>query len=456
MDNSLYFETMKRVALHTLGCKLNYAETSTIGQQFTDRDYSIVDSSEPADVFVLNTCSVTERADRECRQIIRRALRTSPEAFVVVVGCYAQLEPTEIAAIEGVDLVVGAAEKFQIFNHLGDLSKKPVPQVFVSCIDEVTEFTPAASADADGRTRAFLKIQDGCDYLCTFCTIPLARGESRSMPVSAVLAQANLLASQGYKEIVLTGVNVGEYGKKHGSNLYHLLMALEQVEGIERFRISSIEPNLLIPEIIDFVLKSQKYCNHFHIPLQSGSDHILKSMRRRYLTAQYRELVDSIKGMDRDAAIGADVIVGYPGEDDRCFRETFDFLHEIAVSYLHVFTYSERHNTPAATYPGRVEPRVRFGRSERLRILGIKKRNAFMSPFIGQALPVLFEGGSARSGRISGLTTNYIRVEVDGGESLTNSIHPVKLIAVEGVQSSGILCNQQTGIPTTEELTLNG
>lgn len=420
---------MKRVALHTLGCKLNFAETSTIGRQFVERGFNVVDSHEPTDVFVLNTCSVTERADRECRQLIRRALRTSPDAYVIVVGCYAQLEPGEIASIEGVDLVLGAREKFRLPEVSEGFQKKGVPQVFVSCIDEATEVFPAFSADVGGRTRAFLKIQDGCDYTCSFCTIPLARGESRSLPVSQLLEQARTIASMGYKEIVLTGVNVGDYGRKEGVSLLDLCQVLEPVDGIERYRISSIEPNLATRPLLDFILNSEKFCNHFHIPLQSGSDTVLMRMRRRYLRDRYEDVVEYIKAADGDAAIGADVIVGFPGESDSEFQETCSFISDLPVSYLHVFTYSERPNTPAAAAVDQLDPALRRLRNERLRMLGLKKKHAFHSSFLGRSMPVLFEGRVSNQ-RVTGLTENYIRVEVPGSAAVTNSLCSVVLDSV--------------------------
>jgi threonylcarbamoyladenosine tRNA methylthiotransferase MtaB len=431
---------MKKVALHTLGCKLNFAETSTIGREFVNRGYEIVAPDQPLDIFVLNTCSVTERADRECRQIIRRTLRHSPGAYIVVTGCYAQLQPQEIASIDGVDLVLGAREKFDVFQHADNFTKQNTSQVFVSCIDEATDFDVAFSAEVGGRTRAFLKIQDGCDYSCAFCTIPLARGASRSLPVQNVLRQANHLAEQGFREIVLTGVNVGDYGTKNDTSLFKLMRELERVEGIERIRISSIEPNLLTREMIDVVLSSNKFCNHFHIPLQSGSDTILKLMRRRYLREHYRELVEYIKSNDPDAGIGVDVIVGFPGETDTLFEETYRFLVDLPVTYLHVFTYSEREHTPATTYPGSVEPRIRFERNEMLRNLSHKKRNLFHRSFIGKTMPVLFEHVQS-DGTISGLTTNYIRVETAGDMTMENTMGSVRISTAEGERCSGEIIN---------------
>ncbi|HYQ87306.1 MAG TPA: tRNA (N(6)-L-threonylcarbamoyladenosine(37)-C(2))-methylthiotransferase MtaB [Bacteroidota bacterium] len=420
----------RKVALHTLGCKLNYAETSTIGRQFVERGFEIVDFTQPSDVYVLNTCSVTERAERECRQIIRRALRQSPDAFIIVVGCYAQLRAGEIAAIEGVDLVLGTKEKFNILEHAGRFEKPATPQVFVSCIDEALLFAPSFSADAGGRTRAFLKIQDGCDFHCTFCTIPMARGTSRSQPADAVIRQAQLIAEEGFKEIVLTGVNVGDYGRKEKGSLLELLKLLGSIGGVDRIRISSIEPNLLSRELVDFILESEKFCNHFHIPLQSGSDRVLRSMRRRYLSDHYRSVVDYIKQKDPDAGIGADVIVGFPGESEQMFEETCSFLGELPLSYLHVFTFSEREGTPASNYNGSVEPRERARRSEVLRMLGRRKRHDFYARFGGRTLPVLFEG-QLRAGMASGLARNYVRVGAPSRAPLTNQIKNVAIRSVD-------------------------
>jgi len=420
---------MKKVAFQTLGCKLNFAETSTIGRQFIERGFELVDADQQTDVFVLNTCSVTERADRECRQLIRRTLRHSPDAYVIVIGCYAQLQPDEIAGIDGVDLVIGSKEKFNIFKYTNGLTKKGIPQIFVSCIDEDMKFEPAYSAEVGGRTRAFLKVQDGCDFNCAFCTIPLARGESRSSSISNVIQQAHSIALQGYKEIVITGVNVGDYGKKIDSDLLELMGELESIKGIERIRISSIEPNILTKYIIDFILGSEKFCNHFHIPLQSGSDTILKKMRRRYLTKEYQELITYIKEKDPTAGIGADVIVGFPGETNEMFDETLMLLSDLPISYLHVFTYSKRPNTLSAGFTDEVEPRIRADRSEILRKIGETKRREFYSTFIGKSLPVLFEG-TIKNGTVAGLTSNYIRIEIHGDDSFTNQIHYAKIVSI--------------------------
>jgi len=425
-----------RVAFHTLGCKLNYSETSTIGRQFTDRGFSVVNFDQPSDVYVVNTCSVTERADRECRQLIRRALRTAPDAFVIVTGCYAQLQPGEIASIEGVDLVLGTGEKFRIFDHAGDFLKKPLPQIFVSCIDEAIDFLPASSAEFGERTRAFLKIQDGCDFPCTFCTIPMARGGSRSQPLHEIVSAATSIAEQGYKEIVLTGVNVGDYGKNIGSNFLELARALDEIDGIERIRISSIEPNLLSRELIDFVLGSQRFCNHFHIPLQSGCDEILGSMRRRYRAAHYRSVVEYIRQCDPDAGIGVDIISGFPGESDEMFERSCRFIADLPVTYLHAFTYSERESTPALQMPHPVAPAVRFARTEILRELGQKIRHAFLERFVGRTVSVLMEG-SDRNGLMSGLATNYVRVMVPASPEMVNTIQDVNIIGVESEACRG-------------------
>jgi threonylcarbamoyladenosine tRNA methylthiotransferase MtaB len=417
---------MKKVAFHTLGCKLNYAETASLERQFADQGFTIVPFSEQADVCVINTCSVTERADRECRQIVRRAGRTSPEAYIVVLGCYAQLQPEEIASIDGVDLVLGASEKFHLFNYSGNFQKYDSPRVFVSPISNASDFGPAYSGGVDERTRAFLKVQDGCDFNCSFCTIPLARGKSRSQLIEDCVLQAEHLVDQGYREIVLTGVNVGDFGKHNGTSLIELLKQLETIDGLVRIRISSIEPNLLTDELLDFWVSSKKICNHFHIPLQSGSDEILKKMRRRYTASDYRRLVEAIRKSAPEAGIGADVIVGFPGETERLFNESFNFLRELAVSYLHVFTYSERPNTPSLELDGRVEPRMRFKRSEMLRILGQQKKQAFYLSQLHTAQRVLIES-SIENNMLSGYTENYVYVFVPYHPLLENSLAEVIL-----------------------------
>ncbi|HTR81645.1 MAG TPA: tRNA (N(6)-L-threonylcarbamoyladenosine(37)-C(2))-methylthiotransferase MtaB [Bacteroidota bacterium] len=417
---------MKRVSFHTLGCKLNYAETASIEKQFIDRGFEVVSFGEESDVCVVNTCSVTERADRECRQLVRRALRTSPESYVVVLGCYAQLQPEEIASIDGVDLVLGAKEKFHLFDHAALFQKSDTPKILVSPISEATDFGPASSGGADDRTRAFLKVQDGCDFNCSFCTIPLARGRSRSQSITESVTQARNLVAHGYREIVLTGVNVGDYGKNDDSSLLELLQQLESIDGLERIRISSIEPNLLTEELLDHWLASEKICDHFHLPLQSGSDEILRLMRRRYTASDYASLIERIRKASPDAGIGADVIVGFPGETDEQFTKSYEFLHRLPVSYLHVFTYSERPHTPSLKLDGRVEPRVRYRRSEMLRILGDQKRRSFQLSQLHSSRLTLFES-MVENNLISGYTDNYVRVFVPYHASLENTIALVHL-----------------------------
>jgi threonylcarbamoyladenosine tRNA methylthiotransferase MtaB len=427
---------MKKAAFHTLGCKLNYAETLTLSRRFSERGFAVVEPHEPADVFVLNTCTVTERADRECRQIIRRVLRNSPETFVIVTGCYAQLNPGEIASIGGVDLVLGTAEKFSAADLAGDLRKRPLPQTFVSCIDEADECAGASSGDEGTRTRAFLKIQDGCDYSCAFCTIPAARGRSRSVPPDGVVEAARRLGDSGYREVVLTGVNVGDYGGASGSAFPDLLRRLDTVESVDRFRISSIEPNLLTDGLVGFVLGSRRFANHFHVPLQSGSAGILRAMRRRYTPGHYAGRVERIRSLDPEAGIGADVIVGFPGETEEHFSETAAFLAGLDLSYLHVFTFSERERTAAAAMRNRVEPRERYRRSDSLRDAGRRIRESFNRRFTGRTLEVLFER-SAAGGTVSGLTSNYIRVTAAGGEELVNRIVPVAIASASGEGCAG-------------------
>lgn len=427
---------MPRVAFITLGCKLNFAETSTIGKQFLERGYETVEFGQETDVCVINTCSVTGRADRECRQLIRRALRGTGKPFVIVTGCYAQLDPKAIAAIDGVDLVLGAQEKFDFFRYVGPFEKNLYPHVFVSDIASVNNFGPAYSTEAGNRTRAYLKVQDGCDFNCSFCTIPLARGGSRSQEREATLGQARALVAEGYKEIVLTGVNVGDYGKKLGIRLLNLLEHLVQIDGLHRIRISSIEPNLLSPDILDFVAQADKMCKHFHIPLQSGADEILRRMRRRYTTAQYADLIHAVRERIPRCGIGADVIVGFPGETDALFEQTHRFLTELPVSYLHVFTYSERPNTPAPGFENAVEPKVRFQRSDKLRLLGIKKKRAFYESMIGATVPVLAEDDVDGPMRF-GFTGNYVRVGLPAATTSGNAIHQTEILGVENDRCIG-------------------
>lgn len=420
----------RKVAFYTLGCKLNYSETSSIGRMFEARGYDKVDFHQPADIYIINTCSVTEQADKKCRKVVREAQKVSPDAFICIVGCYAQLKPKEIAEIPGVDAVLGAAEKFRLLDLLDDFRKPPQPQVLASGISQANTFHQAFSMH--DRTRTFLKVQDGCNYHCTFCTIPLARGKSRSDSISNIIETARQIAQTEVKEIVLTGVNIGDYGIENGkreSRFLDLIRALDRVEGIERFRISSIEPNLLRNEIITFVAQSQRFVPHFHIPLQSGSDKILSLMRRRYRRALYAERVHKIKAQIPQCCIGVDVIVGFPGETDEDFLETYRFLNELPVSYLHVFTYSERANTPASQMEGTVPPAVRSERSKMLRILSEKKRRAFYEENVGRTATVLFEE-DIEDGRMHGFTENYIRVSASYDPLLINELKQVTLVEV--------------------------
>ncbi|GIV33575.1 MAG: tRNA (N(6)-L-threonylcarbamoyladenosine(37)-C(2))-methylthiotransferase MtaB [Chitinophagales bacterium] len=430
----------KTVAFYTLGCKLNFSETSAIARQFTEAGYVKAPFEQGADVYVINTCSVTENADRECRQIIRRALRQTPESQVIVIGCYAQLHPEDIASIPGVSLVLGTAEKFDIIEHLHKTGVQP--HVEVSPIQEVN-FYVHAHAVGD-RTRAFLKVQDGCDYNCTFCTIPLARGRSRSPQISTLVDQARTLAATGVKEIVLTGVNIGDFGKgpyggnKRKENLLALLKALDKIEGIARFRISSIEPNLLHEDIIGFVAESKRFAPHFHIPLQSGSNDILKAMRRRYLRELYAERVHLIKQIMPHCCIGVDVITGFPGETPSHYMETFTFLNELDIAYLHVFTYSERPDTIAATMHNPVPISERKKRTAQLRNLSAKKKMHFYQLHLGQTRPVLFESEN-QDGFMYGFTDNYIRVRHTFDIGMTNKIIPWKL---KSIHSRGEMLGQ--------------
>ncbi|MEX2116941.1 MAG: tRNA (N(6)-L-threonylcarbamoyladenosine(37)-C(2))-methylthiotransferase MtaB [Bacteroidota bacterium] len=434
---------MQTVALHTLGCKLNFAETASLARQFGLRGYNVVDDiDKPANVVVLNTCSVTERADRECRQLVRRALRTSPDAYVIIVGCYAQLRPDSLAAIDGVDLVLGTKEKFEIFTH-ANWDKTAGARVLVSPIAEATGTQVSSSVGFSDRTRAFLKIQDGCDYTCSFCTIPLARGASRSIPFSDVVREAQSIVADGYKEIVLTGVNVGDYGKSIGSSLLEMLRGITAIDGLERVRVSSVEPNLLTNELLEFWIESQKMCNHFHIPLQSGSDPMLAGMRRRYRRSWYADRVATIKKNVPHAGIGADVIVGFPSETNEHFEETYAFLVDQPLTYLHVFTYSERPNTPAASFGEKVAPEIKAERSERLRMLSRKKRHVFHELLRGRTVNVLFEGSGHSE---TGLSDEYVRVNVPSRVPLTNQLLPVVIIESKDEECFGSL---QTGAGPT-------
>lgn len=413
-----------KVALHTLGCKLNFSETSTISRSFSERGFEQVPFNEVADVYVLNTCSVTENADRKCRKFVRQVLRQNEEAFVIVMGCYAQLKPTEISEIEGVDLVLGAKEKFNLFEHIDDFTKPHSCKVIAGEIGEVNEFKHAFSAG--DRTRSFLKIQDGCDYKCSFCTIPLARGTSRSDKLENIIANAQKIAELGVKEVVLTGVNIGDYGKGMDDKFIDVVKALDEVAGIDRIRISSIEPNLLTDEIIEFVAHSKRFMPHFHVPLQSGNDEMLKVMRRRYKSGLYSDRVRKIRELMPDASIGVDVIVGFPGESDEHFANTVEFLKEIDVTYFHVFTFSERLNTVAAEMENQVPMNVRHERSATLRNLSEKKRRAFYERFVGEERPVLWEA-IVKDGRREGFTDNYLKVELEENLSSPNEIGTVRL-----------------------------
>ncbi|MEM6842791.1 MAG: tRNA (N(6)-L-threonylcarbamoyladenosine(37)-C(2))-methylthiotransferase MtaB [Bacteroidota bacterium] len=420
-------EAARSVAFYTLGCKLNYSETSTLGRLVEERGYRKVDFQQGADIYIINTCSVTENADKKCRKVVREALKYSPDAYICIVGCYAQLKPKEISEIPGVDAVLGAAEKFRLLDLLGGFQKKSQPQVFASEIGEARRFNSAYSMY--DRTRTFLKVQDGCNYHCTFCTIPLARGKSRSDTIDSVVAQAETIAQTEMKEIVLTGVNIGDYGiidGKRKTRFLNLVQELDKVEGIERFRISSIEPNLLSNEIIDFVAHSQRFVPHFHIPLQSGSNKILRRMRRRYLRELYADRVQKIKTLMPYCGVGVDVIVGFPGETEEDFLETYHFLNDLPVSYLHVFTYSERANTPAAGMNEVVPMKIRQQRSKMLRTLSEKKRRKFYEENLGRTATVLYEE-DVESGLMHGFTENYVRVSAPYDPLLINELQTVQL-----------------------------
>ncbi|GAB4237266.1 MAG: tRNA (N(6)-L-threonylcarbamoyladenosine(37)-C(2))-methylthiotransferase MtaB [Ekhidna sp.] len=418
---------MKKVAFYTLGCKLNYSETSSISRMFEDRGYAKVDFSETPDIFIINTCSVTENADKKCRKIVKEAKKISPESFVTIIGCYAQLKPKEISDIPGVDAVLGAAEKFRLFDHLDDFTKGGV---FASEIKEAKTYH--ASHSIADRTRTFLKVQDGCNYGCAFCTIPLARGKSRSDSIENIVSQAREIAKTEVKEVVLTGVNIGDFGIQDGKRkekFIDLIKALDDVDGIDRFRISSIEPNLLSNEIIEFVAQSKRFVQHFHIPLQSGSDTILRKMNRRYLSDLYRSRVEKIKSLMPDCCIGVDVITGFPGETEEEFLTTYNFLNELDISYLHVFTYSERPNTAAVEMEGVVDQSERTRRSKMLRGLSEKKRRYFYEQHLSNSYNVLFEE-DIEDGVMHGFTENYIRVAAKYDPLLINEVKTVRLEAI--------------------------
>ena len=424
----------KKVAFYTLGCKLNFSETSTIARSFVNEGFNRVEFEEKADIYVINTCSVTDNADKRFKSIVKAALKKNEDAFIIGVGCYAQLKPEELANVDGVDLVLGATEKFNVTSYINDLTKNDIGEVH-SCEIEDADFYVGSYSIGD-RTRAFLKVQDGCDYKCTYCTIPLARGISRSDTLENVLQNAKEISEKGIKEIVLTGVNIGDYGKgefgnkKHEHTFLELVQALDTVEGIHRLRISSIEPNLLGNETIDFVSKSKTFVPHFHIPLQSGSDVLLKKMKRRYLTKTYTDRVTKIKEVLPNACIGVDTIVGFPGETDELFLETYNYLNAMDISYLHVFTYSERPNTEAVDMLGVVPKKVRAKRSKMLRGLSVKKRRAFYETQLGNTLTVLFESEN-KEGYIYGFTENYVKVKTPWNPELVNTLHKINLTTID-------------------------
>lgn len=425
----------KKVAFYTLGCKLNFSETSTIARSFEDAGYAKVDFNDFPDIFVINTCSVTENADKKCRQLVKKARKINSNSFIAIIGCYAQLKPEEIAEIQGVNLVLGANEKFDIIEYIETLESPEEKAVAnYGKIKEVKDFIPSFSYG--DRTRSFLKIQDGCDYFCTFCTIPLARGKSRNASISQTVKEAKKIAATNIKEVVLTGVNIGDFGQGNDENFYQLIQELDQVEGIERFRISSIEPNLLSNEIINFCLeRSDKFVPHFHIPLQSGSDELLKKMRRKYNSILYTDRVNQIKKIAPDACIGVDVIVGFPGETDEEFMTTYNYLKDLDISYLHVFTYSERANTTAKKMSGSIPMHVRKDRSKMLHILSDKKKRAFYEAQIGKETTVLWESEN-HDGWMHGFTENYVKVKQPYDEGAENTLVRISL---ENIESDGLV-----------------
>ena len=444
----------QRVAFYTLGCKLNFSETSTISRLFEDGGFAKVDFEANPDVFVINTCSVTENADKKCKQLVKRAKKISPESMVIIIGCYAQLKPEEISEIPGVDLVLGANEKFNVLDHLAQkraeiliqIEDDAAPQnkgakIFHQNIKHTHDFIPSHSYG--DRTRSFLKVQDGCDYFCTFCTIPLARGKSRNASIEETIKEAQKIAATEVKEVVLTGVNIGDFGQGGEENFFGLVQALDQINGIDRFRISSIEPNLLSNEIIDFCLtKAARFAPHFHIPLQSGSDEILEKMRRKYRTALFENRIEQIKKMNPDTCIGVDVIVGFPGETDENFLETMHFLKDLDISYLHVFTYSERANTGAPKLGTKVPMEVRRERSKQLHLLSERKKQAFYQTQVGQTKKVLFEQ-EENEGFLYGFTENYVKVKTPFASELINQIVPIQITEIDrdGLAKCLILAN---------------
>jgi threonylcarbamoyladenosine tRNA methylthiotransferase MtaB len=427
------------ISFYTLGCKLNFSETSGIAKLFQEKGYARIDFQEGADIVVINTCSVTDQADKKCRNIVKQARRLNENAFIAVIGCYAQLKPNEILSIKGVNIVLGASEKFNLLEKVEAWQEEQFePRIEVSHIKDAKTFYPTYSL-AD-RTRSFLKVQDGCDYFCSFCTIPLARGRSRSNSIEATVAQAREVAASDVKEVVLTGVNIGDFGRESNEDFLGLIKALDKVEGIERFRISSIEPNLLSNEIIDFVAQSQRFAPHFHIPLQSGDDEILKGMRRKYLTSLYTDRIDRIRKVMPNAAIGVDVICGYPGEDEASFLKTYEYLNQLEVSYLHVFTYSERPNTVASRRDDHIPMEVRRERSKQLQILSEKKKRHFYNTQVGNKFAVLFESGDETSG-MKGFTENYLKIQTDYHPEWLNTLKQVEALAVtpDGEMKANIL-----------------
>jgi threonylcarbamoyladenosine tRNA methylthiotransferase MtaB len=419
----------KKVAFYTLGCKLNFSETSTISRLFEDAGFAKVDFEDTPDIYVINTCSVTENADKKCKQLVKKALKINPNAFVSIIGCFAQLKPVEIGQIPGVDLVLGANEKFDILNYIAESDKKEEAQISFKNIKETKDFIPSFSIG--DRTRSFLKIQDGCDYFCTFCTIPLARGKSRNASIASTLIEAEKIAKTDIKEVVLTGVNIGDFGQGGDENFYQLVQELDKINGIDRFRISSIEPNLLSNEIIDFCLsKAERFVPHFHIPLQVGNDRILKAMRRKYERSLYAERVAQIKSLRPDCCIGVDVIVGFPGETDEEFMDSLNFIKDLDISYLHVFTYSERANTGAPKLGEFVPMEKRKERSKMLHILSDKKKRAFYEQNLGSERTVLFES-EEENGVMHGFTENYVKVKIPFNENLINQFRKVRLAEID-------------------------
>lgn len=418
-----------KVAFYTLGCKLNFSETSAIGRSFIDAGYAKVDFEDTPDVYIINTCSVTENADKKCRQLVRKALKVNPEALIAIIGCYAQLKPEEISQIPGVDLVLGANEKFNVLDHLSSMQKNDSTVISNENIKETKEFVPAFSLG--DRTRSFLKIQDGCDYFCTFCTIPLARGKSRNASIAETVIEAKKIAETEVKEVVLTGVNIGDFGQGGEENFFGLVKELDKIEGIDRYRISSIEPNLLSDEIIDFSLtEAKRFVPHFHIPLQSGSDKLLKAMRRKYERQLFADRIHRIKSINPDTCIGVDIIVGFPGETDADFLETVDFIKDLDVSYLHVFTYSERAKTTAIKLGESIPMHIRKERSKILHILSEKKKRAFYESNVGATRTALFEHEN-NDGAMYGFTENYVRVKVPFNPTLSNTFKTVQLDSID-------------------------